>query len=308
MSATLSRRRGVLPACVVLLCVFGLLLAAGSARADPGTDGFLTVSDTTPTPGQTITVSWDVTYTSPNFTGQVGRAHNYLGLTTFGGTGGPYGDLSFVAGSCTGDLSGCAVNPVSYMFFWGEVPQVTALGQMRSGSAQFVVSASATIGETINMRGAAVGLNANGSGSITTGPSVPITVTAPAADLGVSLSATAGPPLHGKVNYDAAVTNNGPDPATSATLTTQLPSQATGISAAGSCTYSSGTDQVSCPVGALANGATTHVTFTAQYGLLSIGALTATSTLSAVTPTDPNAANDSDSATCHALTGPLITC
>ncbi|WP_027008327.1 DUF11 domain-containing protein [Conexibacter woesei] len=305
--STLSRRRGVVSACVALLCAFGLLLAAGSARADPGTNGLLTVSDTTPTPGETITVSWDVTYTGSDFAGQIGKAHNYLGLDKRF-SGGPYGDLSFVTGSCTGDLSSCTVNPTANTFFRGEVPRVTAFDQTRSGTAQFVVSAGATLGETINLNAVSTALNADGSGTSVIFVPLPITVTAPAADLGVSLSATPGPPLHGRVDYDAAVTNNGPDPATAATLTTQLPWQATGISAAGSCTYTSATDQVSCPVGAVANGTTTHVTFTVQYGLLSIGALTATSTLSAVTPTDSNAANDSSSATCHALTGPLISC
>jgi hypothetical protein len=305
--STLSRRRGVVPACVTLLCAFGLLLAAGSARAAPGTDGGLTVSDTTPAPGETITVSWDVTYTDPAFAPQLNRPHTVLGLGTNGG-GGPYDDLSLVAGSCTGDMTACAVNPFT-LGVASEVPQVTAFGQRRAGSVQLVVSAGATIGETINMSGFASAFNNNGSGASLIIGSVPITVTAPpAADLGVSLSARAGPPLHGKVNYDATVTDNGPAAASSATLTTQLPWQATGISAAGSCTYAGTTHQVTCPVGALANGATTHVTFTAQYGLLSFGALTATATLSAVTPTDPNPANDSSSATCHALTGPLISC
>ena len=138
-----------------------------------------------------------------------------------------------------------------------------------------------------------------------------LTVTAPPpanADLGVDLTATAHGLLTSHINYDAAVTNNGPATATGVTITTQLPSAATGITSS-TCTYTSSTDQVSCPISSIANGATTHATFRAYFGLLTIGLpLHATATRTASSPTDPNATNDSDTAYCYAITPLLIHC
>ena len=68
------------------------------------------------------------------------------------------------------------------------------------------------------------------------------------------------------------------------------------------------THQASCPIGALASGATTHARFTANFGLLSLGALNATATRTASAPNDPNAANDRATANCTAVTSLLITC
>jgi Domain of unknown function DUF11 len=129
----------------------------------------------------------------------------------------------------------------------------------------------------------------------------------PTADLGVSLLATAGGLASRQVVYDVAVHNNGRNTASSATITTQLSSAVSAVDSA-TCTINFATDRVSCPIGSVANGATTHATFTATYSLLSLDALPATATRTTSAPFDINAANDSDSAACTALTALLITC
>ncbi|MCP3062236.1 DUF11 domain-containing protein [Myxococcus sp. K38C18041901] len=126
------------------------------------------------------------------------------------------------------------------------------------------------------------------------------------ADLAVGLTAQA-PLLGANVLYNLTVTNNGPDGASSATVTTTLPASATSITST-DCTLDATTGEVSCPVGALANGASTSKTFRANYGLLALGQLTATATRVASSPGDPNAQNDSATASCTALTSLLITC
>jgi hypothetical protein len=209
--------------------------------------------------------------------------------------------------SCSGQFSNCGQTSFGDIAFRADVPKGSP-GDVITGSAAFTVAASAMIGETISFSGyhrAIFGGPTPPDIVFTSSPLV-LTVTAPQADLGVSLSATSLSPSP-QVSYDAAVTNNGPAAGTSATITTQLPSQATGISSS-TCSYASSTDRVTCPIGALANGATAHATFTAAYGLLTIGALNATATRTASAPTDPNAANHSDGANCTAITALIITC
>ncbi|WP_051223847.1 DUF11 domain-containing protein [Conexibacter woesei] len=287
-----------------------LACAAAAAQADPGkvSTGDLTVttSDTTPAPGETITIGVDYVVQTSDLTA-VSANMGFGSYTPPPQIAVNLADLSFVSGSCTGDFSGCTYNPAITDAFDARVPAPPP-GRTVSGTAQFTVSSSATNGETIAFAGHHESQLLSGGTSRNGTPLLRLTVRAPPeADLGVDLSATASL-LNPRVSYDAAVTNNGPAAATSATITTQLPSQATGISSS-TCTYASGTDQVSCPIGALADGATTHATFTATYGLLTIGLpLHATATRTASAPTDPNASNDSDSADCNAITSLLITC
>jgi uncharacterized repeat protein (TIGR01451 family) len=295
-----------------LLVATGVLAFSSSAQADPGSvsTGVLTVTvdDTTPAPGQVITVGV-----------QYHRAAGDSGANSANQGFGSYSpppqvavnlaDLAFVSGSCTGDFSSCTYNPAITNAFDASVP-VGNTGDTISGTAQFTVSPSATDGETIAFAGHHEALLPSGNRNRNGTPLLNLTVTGPppAADLGVALSASAAGLLISHVNYDATVTNNGPAAATSATITTQLPSQATSITSS-TCTYSSSTDQVSCPIGALANGASAHATFSAYFGLLTIGLpLNATATRTASAPTDTNAANDSDGASCVALTTLLIGC
>ncbi|WP_407667390.1 DUF11 domain-containing protein [Myxococcus dinghuensis] len=126
------------------------------------------------------------------------------------------------------------------------------------------------------------------------------------ADLAVGLTAQA-PLLGANVLYTLTVTNNGPHAASSATVTTTLPASATSITST-DCTFDATAGEVTCPVGALANGSSSIKTFRANYGLLALGQLNATATRVASSPADPNAQNDSATASCTALTSLLITC
>jgi uncharacterized repeat protein (TIGR01451 family) len=307
----------------VLLLMLGALTYATSAQADPGTvtgpNGLsLTVDDTTPNPGQVVTYSYSYTLTDFDVdavngpSGPNGYYEFTLGESLV--TGDPVSHLDELAlGSCGGDITSCSYNPGNPFFeFTGRVPTTFTAGQTVTGTASFTVSATATPGDVIGAYGGFEAGNDLGNNSDTaTDSRLDLTVTAPPpanADLGVDLSATAHGLLTSHINYDAAITNNGPATATGVTITTQLPSAATGISSS-TCTYTSSTDQVSCPISSIANGATAHATFRAYFGLLTIGLpLHATATRTASSPTDPTATNDSDTASCYAITPLLIHC
>ncbi|MFD6418773.1 hypothetical protein [Streptomyces sp. NPDC060194] len=141
-------------------------------------------------------------------------------------------------------------------------------------------------------------------------PGIVVTVLPPAAaDLGVALTATAGPLLSSQIGYAATVTNKGPGAATASTTTVALPIQTTSVTGLSTgCTYASGPRTVTCNSGPLANGASATRTFTANLGLLSLGPLNATATRTSSTPNDPNPANDTATTSCTVLTGLIITC
>jgi hypothetical protein len=133
------------------------------------------------------------------------------------------------------------------------------------------------------------------------------TVTAPpSADLGVSLSASAGV-LSSQIAYVLGVSNAGPGGATASTVDVSLPAGVTSVTGLPStCSYAGST--VTCDTGAIANGASKSVPFTASFGLLALGPLNATASRTSSSPNDPNAANDSASANCTAVTGLVIVC
>lgn len=129
------------------------------------------------------------------------------------------------------------------------------------------------------------------------------------ADLAVSLDATAGPLLASQISYDLTVANQGPGSAASGSVVVALPALSASVSNLPSgCTYAAATDQVTCATGAIANGGAKVLSFQANLGLLSLGALPATATRTASSPNDPNAANDTSIAVCTVLTSLLIAC
>lgn len=131
-------------------------------------------------------------------------------------------------------------------------------------------------------------------------------VSDPGADLAVALAATA-PPLGSAIDYTITVTNAGPDAATSGTVTLTLP-PATANASSATCAYAPTTGTVSCPVGTLPAGSSqTHVV-RASFGPLSLGPLPASAARTASAPADPNPANDTDTATCTAVTSLVIAC
>jgi uncharacterized repeat protein (TIGR01451 family) len=126
----------------------------------------------------------------------------------------------------------------------------------------------------------------------------PLTPPPPSADLSVSKS---GLPLIAhvgqKLTYTIPVTNNGPDTANTVTLTDTLP-KSTGFGSAsathgGTCTRSKMT--VTCTWSTLANGATETATIVVKP--TQKGTITNTVTVSAASPTDPNTANNTATAT-----------
>ncbi len=129
------------------------------------------------------------------------------------------------------------------------------------------------------------------------------------ADLAVGLNASEVLLLTRTVKYDVSVTNNGPASLGSATVTVQLPVYAF-ASSGKACSFDSGNDTLSCPFVDLAPGATATVTAWIPYSVPHKGVtpLPATATLTASTPADPNAANDSDEANCYHIPsdGPLV--
>jgi uncharacterized repeat protein (TIGR01451 family) len=295
----------------VLLLMLGALTYAASAQADPGTvtgpRGLsLTVDDTTPTAGQTITFAFSYTMSDQDVDNGTAEFVMGTGLNT-GNPPSNLGELGLV--SCASQFTSCSYDIGRTRFeFDGFVPR-PAVGQTATGTATFTVSATATAGDVIGLYGGFRTSDDFNNFNTEASPRLNLTVSPPPnADLGVGLTATAAGLLISHVNYDAAVTNNGPAAASAVTITTQLPSAATSI-ASSTCTYSSSTDRVSCPISTIANGATAHATFSAYFGLLTIGLpLHATATRTASSPTDSNPSNDSDGASCIAITSLLIGC
>ena len=305
----------------VLLLMLGALTYAAGAQAAPGTvtgPGLsLTVDDTTPAPGQVVNFDFSYTFSQSDVPfDDLTRSYFSLGSNrTTSAPGVNLGELALLAGSCGGDITSCGYSPTTPPDEFvgtdtGEGTHVSA-GETVTGTASFTVSATAAGGDVIGVYGGHHTDSLGQGFDVATSSRLDLTVTPPPpanADLGVDLDATAAGLLVSHVNYHLAVTNNGPGTASAATITTQLPAAATSI-ASSTCTYSSSTDQVSCPISSIANGATTNITFRAYFGLLTIGLpLHATATRTASSPTDPNAANDSDSANCVAITSLLIGC
>lgn len=142
-----------------------------------------------------------------------------------------------------------------------------------------------------------------------TAPPVTFTVSSGEADIGVDLQAQSGL-LTSSIPYTLHIANNGPDTASSATVTTQVPASTHSVSGLpGDCAYDAGTDQVTCTVSSLASGAATTRSFTAQQGFLTVGLpLSATATRTDSTPPDPNPANDSSTESCVAVTPLVVLC
>ncbi|MET8829072.1 cell surface protein [Streptomyces sp. NPDC004610] len=130
-----------------------------------------------------------------------------------------------------------------------------------------------------------------------------ITIAAPAADLAVQLTATPVPGLSGRIDYRLTVTNNGPAPLTSGTVT--VPDGVTPTTT--DCTPAVGTAR--CDLTGLAPGASTARTLSLPVSALTLNTPhTVTATRTASTPTDPNPANDAATSRCTATTPLLIDC
>jgi uncharacterized repeat protein (TIGR01451 family) len=121
------------------------------------------------------------------------------------------------------------------------------------------------------------------------------------ADLSVSQTDSPDPVKHGTpVTYAITVANAGPQGATGVTLRDTLPGTSTFNSASasqGTCTSPSG-GSVTCSLGSLAAGAVAHVTVVVTpTNAAKHTTITNTATISAASPADPVASNNTSSAT-----------
>ncbi|MFJ8046000.1 hypothetical protein ACIRBX_36360 [Kitasatospora sp. NPDC096147] len=129
------------------------------------------------------------------------------------------------------------------------------------------------------------------------------------ADLAVGLTATPTALLSSAVTYTQTTTNHGPAAATSATVSTALPSRTTGVTdLPAGCAYDPATRTVACTDLDLAAGTSATHTFTARFGALSVGSLTATATRTASSPADATPADDTATVTCTAITSLILSC
>jgi uncharacterized repeat protein (TIGR01451 family) len=126
---------------------------------------------------------------------------------------------------------------------------------------------------------------------------------APSADLSVSKTSSPDPVHVGKkLTYTIPVTNNGPDSATSVSLTDSLPKNAgfgSATTTQGTCILKPQKRQVVCSLGNLASGGTATVTIVVKPTVK--GTITNTVSVTATSPTDPNTANNTASTTTTVL-------
>jgi uncharacterized repeat protein (TIGR01451 family) len=100
------------------------------------------------------------------------------------------------------------------------------------------------------------------------------------------------------LTYTIRVTNNGPDRAIGVAVTDQLPKNAgygSSTSTQGSCTIKPSKNAVVCTIGTMASGAS--VTITLMVKPTSKGTITNTASVTLTSPTDPNTANNTATAT-----------
>jgi uncharacterized repeat protein (TIGR01451 family) len=107
------------------------------------------------------------------------------------------------------------------------------------------------------------------------------------------------------VTWTATVTNNGPQAEPVPVLVEGLPTGATGVSVVGATCSGSGRT-LTCPLAALANGASTVVTFTATLAGTAVDPSTAVATVHGDSA-DPTSANDTDSASVVVNAAPTAT-
>ncbi|MEM9552788.1 MAG: CARDB domain-containing protein [Acidobacteriota bacterium] len=118
-------------------------------------------------------------------------------------------------------------------------------------------------------------------------------------DVSIALADAPDPVVAGQdITYTATVTNNGPSASTGSTVTAAVPTGTT-FSSSADCTEAGGT--VTCAIGGLAPSASDSVSFSVTVDPSRTTAISASATVTA-NETDPDAGNDSASATTAVLT------
>jgi hypothetical protein len=121
----------------------------------------------------------------------------------------------------------------------------------------------------------------------------------PGADVAVRLGAVGAVVLLPGARYTVSITNNGPEPLTSATVLVRVDPRAFTTTGAPACPFDTGTATFTCSFGPLAAGGTASLYPFAYFRVSDQRAtLEATATRTVSTPADPDSANDSDPATC----------
>ena len=267
-----------------MLATSGLFAVASPAHAD---GGLQLAESADPVP---VNTSYTYTITLPQIS------------DSFGGTFQVTADLSGAAATFTG--WSIANNPTDSCTLTGTHAACAIIpGHLTAPDGVITLTVLPTAAGTVNISSLAnTDFGFWGTDSIST------TITSPAAaDLAVNVI---GQPHLGilvpYLTYTLNAHNNGPDPVTSATITASLPAGASATNLSSGCTTSS--NSVTCTYGSIANGADTAKSFRIPLHLLSIGHVAVTGVRTASAPTDNNAANDSDTASCTVISIILATC
>lgn len=285
-------RRVVTTGVIAALLGGGLAATGTPAFADtPTVQITVTVSPDSAGPGATATVVEKVT--NPNGFSILQPTANLFStpdaITS-------YSTLS----SCDAGTGGsCTTTGNGYEAIFGQ-----AIGGNASATAVFVLAIDPSFTNTVveTLEGQLVATNFVSD----VVPGQTLTVN-PKADLAVSMTGTPDPGLLSlSLDFTIRVTNDGPSPLVSSTVTVNVPD---GLDVRGSGTCVATSTGAVCPVNGLAPGATAKATFSVPIGLLDIGIpFTFTATRTKSVPPDPNPANDSASVSCLAVSVLLANC
>ncbi|MFF5337766.1 hypothetical protein [Streptomyces sp. NPDC013181] len=252
----------------------------------------ISVSSTTVAAGETLTIDFNGTADTP----RTGAGENfYAGSTNLGSL-----DAFTAIESCGGNTAPCAeVRGLGPRVPLGDL----AGGQAFSGSITLRIAPETPAG-TFVLR---YQLYADGGEATANGPT--ITITNPPAEADLSIGLNAQPRvgiLAPYLSYTLRTHNNGPDAATAATVTATLPAGRTATDLSPGCTAAPGT--VTCVYADLADGSDAVSTFRIPIGVLDFGPVHVTAVRTSSSPSDPNAADDQDSAMCTTLSIALAGC
>ncbi|MBE1498269.1 putative repeat protein (TIGR01451 family) [Amycolatopsis lexingtonensis] len=265
-------------------------IAPAAQAADPSSA--VTVSTTSVVPGQTFTVTQTI--------------HNDRDFTVTFAKGAIYGNPTAITDvvdvvSCTNTTAvGCFQAGSSYRAAFGDLEA----GGTRTTVWTLRVKDTAAPGQ-FTLQHQFVGDNY--AFDILDGPVMTVGQQVTQADVKVALAATGHGGLNARIDYTVTVTNDGPSAATGIRVVATYASGLSYASGTG-CAHVGTTRSVNCDVASLASGASATAKFSVNGGLLALGSYTTTAVRTASSPTDPNAANDSASKTCSALTGLIVTC
>ncbi|WP_414943963.1 DUF11 domain-containing protein [Amycolatopsis sp. cmx-11-32] len=267
-----------------------MFVAPSSALAAPPTSA-VEVSPTTVQRGQTFTVEQTVYNADATSTIEGGKATLYGKESSLPGIV----DLVSCPGAFACDMLGGSIR--------GGVGTVTP-GQSKTVLFTFRVKDDAPLG-SVTLQHQFVGDNY--SFEILDGPVLTITGAQSAADLGVTLTASPRGILTSTIEYTVKVTNSGPGTA-SGIRVASTPGNGLRFTGSSTCSNPGGTNVVNCDVSSLASGTSATAKFSVAAGLLALGPVKTTAKITQSSVADPNAANNTASSTCTAITGLLLIC